>query len=169
MGRCEKERADFNQQADHPFRPAIFGDSRQTLFFAHGHVEQTHHVPVRSPPSIPPSTHCTIHSQTMLFGPLGPSLAPYVRSSRTLSKWLKPIATWYANLSGYRRVGLVYDDLRASLHPHLSLPLIKVRALPALMALVQVTLNTRLLMQSLRSVQMSKGCVCWLLSSGLFC
>ncbi len=50
----------------------------------------------------------------MLFGPLGPSLAPYVRSSRTLSKWLKPIANWYANLSGYRRVGLVYDDLRAS-------------------------------------------------------
>jgi len=40
MGRCEKERADFNQQADHPFRPAIFGDSRQTLFFAHGHVER---------------------------------------------------------------------------------------------------------------------------------
>jgi len=48
----------------------------------------------------------------MLFGPLGPSLAPYVRSSRTLSKWLKPVANWYANLSGYRRVGLVYDDLR---------------------------------------------------------
>jgi ubiquinol-cytochrome c reductase subunit 7 len=53
----------------------------------------------------------------MLFGPLGPSLAPYVRSSRTLSKWFKPIATWYANLSGYRRVGLVYDDLRASRPP----------------------------------------------------
>ena len=53
-------------------------------------------------------------NQTMLFGPLGPSLAPYVRSSRTLSKWFKPLANWYANLSGYRRVGLVYDDLRAS-------------------------------------------------------
>ncbi|KAF8270347.1 cytochrome b-c1 complex subunit 7 [Lactarius quietus] len=48
-----------------------------------------------------------------MFGPLGLSLAPYVRSSRTLSKWLKPVATWYANLSGYRRVGLVYDDLLA--------------------------------------------------------
>jgi len=47
----------------------------------------------------------------MFFGPLGPSFAPYVRSSRTLSKWLKPIANWYANLSGYRRVGLLYDDL----------------------------------------------------------
>jgi ubiquinol-cytochrome c reductase subunit 7 len=49
-----------------------------------------------------------------MFGPLGLSLAPYVRSSRTLSKWFKPIANWYANLSGYRKVGLVYDDLRAS-------------------------------------------------------
>jgi hypothetical protein len=57
----------------------------------------------------------------MSFSPLGLSLAPYVRSSRTLSKWLKPIATWYANLSGYRRLGLLYDDLRTfhSLHTKL--------------------------------------------------
>jgi hypothetical protein len=53
-----------------------------------------------------------------MFGPLGISLAPYVRSSRTLSAWLKPIANWYANLSGYRKMGLVYDDLRASPNPH---------------------------------------------------
>jgi len=53
----------------------------------------------------------------MPFGPLGPSLAPYVRSSRTLSKWFKPIATWYANLSGYRRLGLVYDDLLVEERP----------------------------------------------------
>ncbi|KAI9463384.1 cytochrome b-c1 complex subunit 7 [Russula earlei] len=53
----------------------------------------------------------------MLFGPLGPSLAPYVRSSRTLSKWLKPIANWYANVSGYRKVGLVYDDLLVEERP----------------------------------------------------
>lgn len=59
-----------------------------------------------------------------MFGPLGPSLAPYVRSSRTLSKWFKPVATWYAGLAGYRRVGLVYDDLRTS-HD----PTIKLRAL----------------------------------------
>ena len=61
---------------------------------------------------------CRQSAPTMLFGPLGPSLAPYVRSSRTLSKWLKPVANWYANLSGYRRVGLVYDDLRAYPSPH---------------------------------------------------
>ena len=53
-----------------------------------------------------------------MSGPLGPSLASYVRSSRTLSKWLKPVATWYANLAGYRKVGLVYDDLRASQSHH---------------------------------------------------
>ncbi|KAF8478959.1 cytochrome b-c1 complex subunit 7 [Russula ochroleuca] len=53
----------------------------------------------------------------MLFGPLGPSLAPYVRSSRTLSKWFKPISSWYANLSGYRRLGLVYDDLLVEERP----------------------------------------------------
>ena len=48
-----------------------------------------------------------------IFGPLGPSLAGYVRSSKTLSGWLKPVSVWYANLAGYRRVGLKYDDLRA--------------------------------------------------------
>jgi Ubiquinol-cytochrome C reductase complex 14kD subunit len=46
-----------------------------------------------------------------MFGPLGLSLAPYVRSSRTLYKWFKPLATWYTNLSGYRQMGFRYDDL----------------------------------------------------------
>ena len=44
---------------------------------------------------------------------LGPSLAPYIRSSRTLKKWVTPIAQWYADLMGHRRMGLRYDDLRA--------------------------------------------------------
>ncbi|KDQ59478.1 hypothetical protein JAAARDRAFT_33049 [Jaapia argillacea MUCL 33604] len=46
-----------------------------------------------------------------MFGPLGYSLAPTVRSSRTLHKYLKPVADWYANLAGYRKMGLKYDDL----------------------------------------------------------
>jgi len=46
-----------------------------------------------------------------IFGPLGPSLAPYIRSSKTLSRWFKPVSLWYANLAGYRRMGLKYDDL----------------------------------------------------------
>ncbi|KAI0060868.1 cytochrome bd ubiquinol oxidase subunit [Artomyces pyxidatus] len=53
----------------------------------------------------------------MLFGPLGPSLAPYVRSSRSLTKWLTPFANWYANLSGYRKMGLRYDDLLVEERP----------------------------------------------------
>jgi hypothetical protein len=111
MGRCEKERADFKQQkADHRFclpnseiaarliLPTVM------LALTRSHVSVGFVRPL-----------VTRHSTNdMLFGPLGPSLAPYVRSSRTLSKWLKPIANWYANLSGYRRVGLLYDDLRAS-------------------------------------------------------
>ncbi|EGN96011.1 hypothetical protein SERLA73DRAFT_141131 [Serpula lacrymans var. lacrymans S7.3] len=48
---------------------------------------------------------------------LGPSLAPYIRSSRTLSKWVKPISVWYANLMGYRKMGLKYDDLLIEEHP----------------------------------------------------
>jgi len=46
-----------------------------------------------------------------IFGPLGLSLAGYVRSSRTLTRWLQPISVWYAGLAGYRKVGLKYDDL----------------------------------------------------------
>ena len=47
-----------------------------------------------------------------IFGPLGPSLAPAIRKNRGLYAWVKPIADWYANASGYRKVGLKYDDLR---------------------------------------------------------
>ncbi|KAI6036668.1 cytochrome b-c1 complex subunit 7 [Pisolithus microcarpus] len=43
---------------------------------------------------------------------LGPSLAPHIRSSRTLKKWVAPVAQWYANLMGYRQMGLKYDDLQ---------------------------------------------------------
>ena len=75
--------------------------------------------PERNPPtksthpshSLPPHPH----TQTMtIFGPLGPSLAGYIRSSKTLSSWLKPVSLWYASLAGYRRMGLKYDDLRTS-------------------------------------------------------
>ncbi|KAG6334000.1 hypothetical protein ID866_5083 [Astraeus odoratus] len=48
---------------------------------------------------------------------LGPSLAPYIRSSRTLKKWVTPVAQWYADLMGHRRMGLKYDDLQAEEYP----------------------------------------------------
>jgi len=43
--------------------------------------------------------------------PLGISLASRVLASKTLTSWVTPVATWYANLAGYRRYGLKYDDL----------------------------------------------------------
>jgi ubiquinol-cytochrome c reductase subunit 7 len=42
---------------------------------------------------------------------LGPSLAPKVLASKSLSSWVTPLATWYANLAGYRKYGFKYDDL----------------------------------------------------------
>jgi len=52
-----------------------------------------------------------------MFGPLGFSLAPYIQSSRTLSKWVSPIAQWYANAMGYRKYGFKYDDLLIEENP----------------------------------------------------
>jgi hypothetical protein len=51
-----------------------------------------------------------------MFGPLGATLAPCVQSSRTLSKWITPIAHWYANAAGWRKYGFKYDDLCAPLN-----------------------------------------------------
>ncbi|KAL1917955.1 uncharacterized protein VTP21DRAFT_3789 [Calcarisporiella thermophila] len=39
------------------------------------------------------------------------TLAPYVKNSRFLRGMLTPVANWYANLMGYRRYGLKYDDI----------------------------------------------------------
>ena len=50
-----------------------------------------------------------------MFGPLGISFAPQVQKSRTLYRWFKPFADWYAQIAGYRQMGLKYDDLRESL------------------------------------------------------
>lgn len=49
--------------------------------------------------------------------PLGISLASRVLASKTLTSWVTPVATWYANLAGYRKYGLKYDDLRMLLIP----------------------------------------------------
>ncbi|CAA7267655.1 unnamed protein product [Cyclocybe aegerita] len=52
-----------------------------------------------------------------MFGPLGLSLAPYVQSSRTLSKWITPVANWYVNAAGYRKYGFKYDDILVEENP----------------------------------------------------
>jgi ubiquinol-cytochrome c reductase subunit 7 len=46
-----------------------------------------------------------------MFGPLGLSLAPQVKASRGLSKFLSPIAAFYARAVGHRKMGLRYDDI----------------------------------------------------------
>ncbi|KAF5387079.1 hypothetical protein D9615_001806 [Tricholomella constricta] len=52
-----------------------------------------------------------------MVGPLSISFASYLKPSRTLSRWIKPIANWYADASGYRKYGFKYDDLRAFTQP----------------------------------------------------
>nr|GAT61220.1 ubiquinol-cytochrome-c reductase complex subunit 6 [Mycena chlorophos] len=52
-----------------------------------------------------------------MAGPLGLSLAPYIRSSPTLSKIVTPIAKWYAGGALYRQYGLLYDDLLIEENP----------------------------------------------------
>ncbi|GAA6034303.1 hypothetical protein JCM8097_003834 [Rhodosporidiobolus ruineniae] len=42
---------------------------------------------------------------------LGPSFAKQVKQSRSLYGMLKPLADRYANLAGYRKMGLKADDL----------------------------------------------------------
>ena len=104
---CEEDRTDFKRNLHlYLLNPEIAAQNMRKQCPAF--------VPARSGSS-------TQLGKKQMFGPLGPSLAPYVRSSRTLSKWVKPLATWYANLSGYRRVGLVYDDLRTSHNPTIKL------------------------------------------------
>ena len=46
-----------------------------------------------------------------MFGPLSISLADSIKSSRTLYKWVKPVANWYADAARYRQYGFKYDDL----------------------------------------------------------
>ncbi|KAF2461582.1 ubiquinol-cytochrome c reductase subunit 7 [Lineolata rhizophorae] len=40
-----------------------------------------------------------------------PSIAPFVLKRPWLSRWMIPLANWYADLSGYRKIGLRADDL----------------------------------------------------------
>ncbi|KAH7096811.1 14 kDa subunit of cytochrome bd ubiquinol oxidase [Auriculariales sp. MPI-PUGE-AT-0066] len=41
----------------------------------------------------------------------GLSLANFVRSRPALLKMIQPVANWYANTAGWRRMGLRHDDL----------------------------------------------------------
>ncbi|KAH8786081.1 ubiquinol-cytochrome c reductase complex 14 kDa protein [Hyaloscypha finlandica] len=40
-----------------------------------------------------------------------PSLAGYIVKRPWLKRWMMPLANWYANAAGYRKLGLRADDL----------------------------------------------------------
>ncbi|PQE26993.1 ubiquinol-cytochrome c reductase complex 14 kDa protein [Rutstroemia sp. NJR-2017a BVV2] len=40
-----------------------------------------------------------------------PSLTPFIKKTPWLHKMLKPVAHWYINAAGYRKLGLRADDL----------------------------------------------------------
>ncbi|RMZ89413.1 hypothetical protein DV736_g3352, partial [Chaetothyriales sp. CBS 134916] len=40
-----------------------------------------------------------------------PSLAPYILKRPWLKRWVVPLANWYADAAGYRKLGLKADDL----------------------------------------------------------
>ncbi|TFK26445.1 ubiquinol-cytochrome-c reductase complex subunit 6 [Coprinopsis marcescibilis] len=52
-----------------------------------------------------------------MFGPLSISWASQVKASRSLYRWVKPIANWYADASRYRQFGFKYDDLLMEENP----------------------------------------------------
>ncbi|BCR85119.1 ubiquinol--cytochrome-c reductase subunit 7 [Aspergillus chevalieri] len=40
-----------------------------------------------------------------------PSLTSYIVKRPWLKRWMMPIAEWYADAAGYRRLGLRFDDI----------------------------------------------------------
>jgi hypothetical protein len=81
----------------------------------------------------------------MVGGPLGITLAPYIYRRPALLKALTPLAQAYINWSGYRKIGLRYDDLRKHGPPTDTIGLI--------------AHNVPCTLQSLKSAQTFRGCV----------
>ena len=40
-----------------------------------------------------------------------PSLANFIRKRPALLRWIQPIADWYADAAGYRKLGLRYGSI----------------------------------------------------------
>ncbi|KAJ5747815.1 uncharacterized protein N7511_009511 [Penicillium nucicola] len=40
-----------------------------------------------------------------------PSFANYIVKRPLLKRWMQPLANWYTDAAGYRRLGLKFDDL----------------------------------------------------------
>ncbi|EJT96813.1 cytochrome b-c1 complex subunit 7 [Dacryopinax primogenitus] len=63
-----------------------------------------------------------------LGGPLGISFGKQIIANRTLYRWVKPVAAWYADLCGYRKMGLRYDDLLIEENPTVEKALTRLNA-----------------------------------------
>jgi hypothetical protein len=85
-----------------PFPPAYFSEAPS---------EDQPPKSIRRPTRLPLS--CLSRTTTTMspWSPVGVSLASQIKASRSLYAWVKPFANWYANVAGYRRMGLKYDDL----------------------------------------------------------
>jgi len=81
----------------------------------------------------------------MVGGPLGITLAPYIYRRPALLKALTPFAQAYINWSGYRKIGLRYDDLR--------------KHMPLTEIIVLISHTAPFTLQLLKNVQMFRGCV----------
>ncbi|KAJ5653382.1 hypothetical protein N7490_000385 [Penicillium lividum] len=57
-----------------------------------------------------------------------PSFAKYVVKRPWLHRWIQPVANWYTDAAGYRKLGLKFDDLRPEETPVMQQAL---RRLPA--------------------------------------
>ncbi|KAJ5745423.1 hypothetical protein N7520_010605 [Penicillium odoratum] len=57
-----------------------------------------------------------------------PSFAKYVVKRPWLHRWIQPVANWYTDAAGYRKLGLKFDDLRPEESPVMQQAL---RRLPA--------------------------------------
>ena len=81
----------------------------------------------------------------MVGGPLGITLAPYIYRRPALLKALSPFAQAYVNWSGYRKIGLRYDDLR--------------KHMPLTEIIVLIAHTSLFILQLLKSVQTFRRCV----------
>ena len=48
----------------------------------------------------------TTRAQQRIINMSAPTLAPYILRRPWLKRWMMPLANWYANAAGYRRLGM---------------------------------------------------------------
>jgi hypothetical protein len=54
----------------------------------------------------------TTRAQQHIINMSAPTLAPYILKRPWLKRWMMPLANWYANAAGYRRLGMTGNHCR---------------------------------------------------------